>query len=104
VAEKQRLLASETGLKNNSLLQSFVIHLSLILQIQGWQSFIGVESFPISFATFTKKLLKTFDISDWSFKSLSFSFKIMSVSKLHPLLVKKGFIVGQKSLFFGPRL
>jgi hypothetical protein len=23
----------------------------------------------------------------------------MSVSKLHPLLVKKGFIVGQKSLF-----
>jgi hypothetical protein len=30
------------------------------------------------------------------------SFKIMSVSKLHPLLVKKGFIVGQKYLFFGP--
>ena len=34
----------ETGLKNNSLLQSFVIDLSLILQILGWQSFIGVES------------------------------------------------------------
>ena len=36
--------SSETGLKNNSLLQSFVIHLSLILQILEWQSFIGVES------------------------------------------------------------
>jgi hypothetical protein len=47
--------SSETGLKNNSLLQSFVIHLSLILQILRWQPFIGVESFPISFATFTKK-------------------------------------------------
>jgi hypothetical protein len=56
--------SSETGLKNNSLLQSFVIHLSLILQILGCQSFIGVESFPTCFATFTKKWLKIFVISD----------------------------------------
>jgi hypothetical protein len=47
--------------------------------------------------TFMKKLLNTSHISDWLVSRLSFSSNIISDSKLQPLLVRKGLIVGQKS-------
>ena len=91
---------SWTGLKDSSDLQDI---LSVIACILGWAWSIGIESFPIFWATFTKKLLKILQTSCWSEMRVLSSQSMVSFFKLQPLFVRNGFTVGQKSfdLFYG---
>ena len=57
---------------------------------------------PMSLATFTKKSLNTEHTSFWSDIIWPPSFKSIVGSSLLPFLDRKGFMVGQKSLDFGP--
>ena len=69
----------------------------------GWFSSITVFGFPIFLATFMKKSLKISDTFLGSFTISLFSLKVIELLVFTLLLdKKKGFIVGQKSLDFGP--
>lgn len=90
-----------TGL--NVKVSVFVLGLFVFIAcILGWFSSITVFGFPIFLATFMKKSLKISDTFLGSFTMSLFSLKVIELFVFTPLLDKKGFIVGQKSLDFGP--
>ena len=81
----------------------FVLGLFVFIAcILGWFSSITVFGFPIFLATFMKKSLKITDTFLGSFTMSLFSLKVIELFVFTPLLDKKGSIVGQKSLDFGP--
>jgi hypothetical protein len=81
----------------------FVLGLFVFIAcILGWFSLITVFGFPIFLATFMKKSLKISHTFLGSFTMSLFSPKVIELFVFTPLLDKKGFIVGQKSLDFGP--
>ena len=77
-------------------------YFSLIAFMLGWVLSIFMFWSPMFFATLTKKLLKTSHISSWFVMILLFSWSVTSFWLEHPLLVRKGFTVSQKSFDFGP--
>ena len=64
--------------------------------------FVIWQSLPIFLSIFAKNVLKTVQTSAWSEITWSFSFRITSDPPSDPFFDRKGLIVGQKSLDFGP--